>query len=62
MSLCHAVKKMEYSIISQVPGLHKLKVLQAYSILLVNQILEILEILQWKENAFFTNYVTLILY
>ena len=40
MVLCQAVKKMEFSIISQVPGLQILRILEVNPILQINQILQ----------------------
>ena len=40
MSLCQAVKNMEISIISQVPGLQILRILEVNPILQINQILQ----------------------
>ena len=53
MSLCQAAKKMEFSIISQVPGLQILRILE------VNPILQRKPVLQRKEKASFKNLVTL---
>ena len=40
MSLCQAVKKMEFSIISQVPGLQILRILKVNPILHITQKLQ----------------------
>ena len=40
MVLCQAVKTMEFSIISQVPGLQILRILEVNPILQINQVLQ----------------------